>query len=35
MKHINDPLPLPRKIDPTIPEPFEARGAQSPGKGPG
>ncbi len=23
MKHINDPLPLPRKIDPTIPESFE------------
>jgi serine/threonine-protein kinase len=23
MKHVNDPLPLPRKIDPTIPEPFE------------
>jgi tRNA A-37 threonylcarbamoyl transferase component Bud32 len=23
MKHINDPLPLPRKSDPTIPEPFE------------
>jgi serine/threonine protein kinase len=23
MKHINDPLPLPRKIDPTIPEAFE------------
>jgi serine/threonine protein kinase len=24
MKHVNDPLPLPRTIDPTIPEPFEA-----------
>lgn len=23
MKHINDPLPLPRSIDPSIPEPFE------------
>ncbi len=23
MKHINDPLPLPRKLDPSIPEPFE------------
>jgi serine/threonine-protein kinase len=23
MKHVNDPLPLPRKIDPTIPESFE------------
>lgn len=23
MKHLNDPLPLPRHIDPTIPEPFE------------
>jgi serine/threonine-protein kinase len=23
MRHVNDPLPLPRKIDPTIPEPFE------------
>ncbi len=23
MKHINDPLPLPRKSDPNIPEPFE------------
>ncbi len=23
MKHINDPLPLPRKFDPTIPESFE------------
>ena len=23
MKHVNDPLPLPRKIEPTIPEPFE------------
>jgi serine/threonine protein kinase len=23
MKHINDPLPLPRKLDPTIPEAFE------------
>jgi len=23
MKHLNDPLPLPRQIDPTIPEPFE------------
>jgi tRNA A-37 threonylcarbamoyl transferase component Bud32 len=23
MKHLNDPLPLPRRIDPTIPEPFE------------
>ena len=23
MKHINDPLPLPRKVDPSIPEPFE------------
>ena len=23
MKHVNDPLPLPRKIVPTIPEPFE------------
>jgi len=23
MKHVNDPLPLPRKMDPTIPEPFE------------
>jgi serine/threonine protein kinase len=23
MKHLNDPLPLPRKIDPTIPKPFE------------
>jgi tRNA A-37 threonylcarbamoyl transferase component Bud32/ADP-ribose pyrophosphatase YjhB (NUDIX family) len=23
MKHVNDPLPLPCKIDPTIPEPFE------------
>jgi len=23
LKHINDPLPLPRKIDPTIPESFE------------
>jgi serine/threonine protein kinase len=23
MKHVNDPLPLPRKIAPTIPEPFE------------
>jgi tRNA A-37 threonylcarbamoyl transferase component Bud32 len=23
MKHVNDPLPLPRAIDPTIPEPFE------------
>ena len=23
MKHINDPLPLPRRLDPTIPEPFE------------
>jgi serine/threonine protein kinase len=23
MKHINDPLPMPHKIDPSIPEPFE------------
>jgi len=23
MKHVNDPLPLPRRIAPTIPEPFE------------
>ncbi len=23
MKHVNDPLPLPRSIDPEIPEPFE------------
>jgi len=23
MKHINDPLPMPRKFDPSIPEPFE------------
>ncbi len=23
MKHVNDPLPLPRDIEPTIPEPFE------------
>ncbi len=23
MKHLNDPLPLPRQIDPAIPEPFE------------
>jgi len=23
MKHVNDPLPLPREIDPSIPEPFE------------
>ncbi|MBN1221214.1 MAG: protein kinase [Anaerolineae bacterium] len=23
MKHLNDPLPLPRKINPAIPEPFE------------
>jgi serine/threonine protein kinase len=23
MKHINDPLPMPRRIDPNIPEPFE------------
>jgi serine/threonine protein kinase len=23
MKHINDPLPMPRKLDPGIPEPFE------------
>ena len=23
MKHLNDPLPLPRKVDPSIPEPFE------------
>jgi serine/threonine protein kinase len=23
MKHINDPLPMPRKFDPNIPEPFE------------
>jgi serine/threonine protein kinase len=23
MKHVNDPLPLPRKIEPTVPEPFE------------
>ena len=23
MKHVNDPLPLPRKINPNIPEPFE------------
>jgi hypothetical protein len=23
MKHLNDPLPLPREVDPTIPEPFE------------
>ena len=23
MKHLNDPLPLPRQIEPTIPEPFE------------
>jgi serine/threonine protein kinase len=23
MKHVNDPLPLPRKINPAIPEPFE------------
>ncbi|MEA3377692.1 MAG: hypothetical protein U9R72_16010 [Chloroflexota bacterium] len=23
MKHLNDPLPLPREIDPSIPEPFE------------
>ena len=23
MKHINDPLPMPHKFDPTIPEPFE------------
>ncbi|MEA3339959.1 MAG: protein kinase, partial [Chloroflexota bacterium] len=23
LKHVNDPLPLPRKIDPTIPESFE------------
>jgi serine/threonine-protein kinase len=23
MKHLNDPLPLPRKIEPAIPEPFE------------
>lgn len=23
LKHVNDPLPLPREIDPSIPEPFE------------
>jgi serine/threonine protein kinase len=23
MKHLNDPLPLPRQIEPTVPEPFE------------
>ena len=23
MKHINDPLPMPRKFDPSLPEPFE------------
>src|SRR5512137_2464572 len=23
MKHLNDPLPLPRQLDPSIPEPFE------------
>jgi serine/threonine protein kinase len=23
MKHVNDPLPLPRAVDPSIPEPFE------------
>src|SRR5512136_491427 len=23
MKHLNDPLPLPRKVDPSLPEPFE------------
>jgi len=23
MKHLNDPLPLPRRLDPSIPEPFE------------
>ena len=23
MKHVNDPLPLPRVVDPSIPEPFE------------
>jgi tRNA A-37 threonylcarbamoyl transferase component Bud32 len=23
MKHLNDPLPLPRQVDPSIPEPFE------------
>ena len=35
MKHINDPLPLPRKADPTIPESFERVALTGPGQTPG
>ena len=35
MKHINDPLPLPRKLDPTIPEALRADRPQGPGQTPG
>ena len=34
MKHVNDPLPLPRKMDPTIPEPFERIVLKALGKSP-
>jgi serine/threonine protein kinase len=34
MKHINDPLPLPRKLDPSIPEPFERVALKALAKGP-
>ena len=34
MKHVNDPLPLPCKIDPTIPEPFERVVLKALAKGP-
>jgi tRNA A-37 threonylcarbamoyl transferase component Bud32 len=34
MKHVNDPLPLPRKMDPAIPEPFERIVLKALGKSP-
>jgi len=34
MKHVNDPLPLPRQIDSTIPEPFERIVLKALAKGP-
>ncbi|MBN2386694.1 MAG: serine/threonine protein kinase [Anaerolineales bacterium] len=35
MKHINDPLPMPHKIDPNIPEPFERVALKALAKNPG
>ena len=34
MKHVNDPLPLPRAIDPDLPEPFERLVLKALSKGP-